>query len=518
MIPFLEVAHLPSSSSFYSAIVQPLGLRYIPDPEPEARSSSASEFSSAGAGRCITYGTSSLPPTPVFQLRQVSKPEASCIVLSAQSPAAVTDFHRFSLRANPDLVPATGLGQRTAPETEESRARIIDYDGNTMEVVYTPPSHSRYGDGSLRRTQSTAAEASRILKWNYGVTASANAPMTVTRRAETVEYEPTAAKREPSSSGLSASTVMGTLLGVAAGAAAGAAITYSIVKQEHSRSSKHGFEAPEFTRRSTFPMAHPSSAERPVPSYTEVEQGISKMRLSNDYPLVDTRRPPPEYIARYSHTSPSRKSSSRVAEDIGDDTRSRHSSRSRHSHASVRTRSANPESRRPLMITETEHRSYAGSSASPSRYANPPPPSTASRGLQRSHTFDVSDRESYVSAHSQRSDSTIRPPPAPSAAASHLLARSRAGSRVVSTAVTMPAQSQPQTPRALSRTGSYMSARNVPLPPSVAPSRVSSHHPWNVPLPPSHVGSTWDDDAGSVAPSESISCVGSRRSGRSYYA
>jgi hypothetical protein len=338
-------------------------------------------------------------------------------------------------------------------------------------------------------------------------------------RAKAVPYEATAAaKQEPSSSGLSASTVMGTLLGVAAGAAAGAAITYSMVKQEHSRSSKLGFEAPDFTRRSTFPMAHSASAEPPTRSYAQVEQGISKMRLSNDYPLADTQRPPPEYIARYSHITPSRKASSRVAEDVADDTRSRHSSRSRHSHASVRTRSANPESRRPLMITETEHRSYVGSSTSPSRHMNPPPPSTASRGLQRSHTFDVSDRESYVSAHSQRSNSTIRPPPAPSAAASQALARSRAGSRVISTTVTMPAQSQPSTPRALSRTGSYMSARNVPLPPSVATSRGSSHHPWNVPLPPSNVGSTWDDDTGSVAPDDSISCIGSRRSGRSYYA
>ncbi|RKU41725.1 hypothetical protein DL546_004404 [Coniochaeta pulveracea] len=495
MIPFLEVAHLPSSTSFYSAIVQPLGLRYIPDPEPEAKSSSASGFSSAGTGRCVTYGTSSLPPAPVFQLRQVSTPKPSWIVLSARSPSSVADFHRFSLRANPDLVPATGLGHRTAPETEESRARVIDYDGNTMEVVYSPPTHSRYGEGSLLRTQSTTAEASRILKWNYGVTASSNPPMTAARRPEAGQYAATAAKQEPSASGLSASTVMGTLLGVAAGAAAGAALTYTMVKQEQSRSSRHAFEAPEFARRSTFPMAHPSSAERPVPSYSQMEQvehGISKMGLSNDYTLVDARRSPPEYIARYSHTTPSRKAKSRVAEDVGDDARSRHSSRSRHSHASVRTRSANPESRRPLMITETEHRSHVGSSTSPSR-------------------------DSYVSAHSQRSDSTIRPPPAPSAAASQLLARSRAGSRVISTTVTMPAQSHPSTPRALSRTGSYMSARNVPLPPSVASSRVSSHHPWNVPLPPSNVGSTWDDDTGSVAPSDSISCVGSRRS-RSYYA
>ncbi len=56
-------------------------------------------------------------------------------------------------------------------------------------------------------------------------------------------------------------------------------------------------------------------------------------------------------------------------------------------------------------------------------------------------------------------------------------------------------------PRSLSRTASYVSARQVPLPVS----GVGSSH------------ADWDDDADSVAPSDSISCVGSRRSGRSYH-
>lgn len=525
-IPFLEVAHLPSSCSFYSAILQPLGLQYLSHPGSDSSSST-----SASARPYITYGTP-LPPTPVFQLRQVNNPNASRIVLTAQSPVAVTDFHRFSLRANPDLVPAAGLGASgggTAPETEESRARIIDYDGNTMEVVYRPPHQSRHGEPSVRTTQSTTAEVNRILNWNYGAVASNpptvigsraeashfghdDAPYKGLRRAMTSSTYETASPRE-ASNGFNTSTVMGTLLGVAAGAAAGAAITYSMVKNEHSRASKHEFEAPAFTRRSTFPAAH-FSADQSVPRYVEVERTVEKVH-PNEYPPVDARRPPPEYIARYSEAGGSRagrsqKASSRVAEDVYDDTRSRHSSR--HGASSVRTRSVNPENRRQLMITETEHRSYVGSSSS-SRHGNSPP---ITRGVQRSHTFDVSDRDSYVSSGSQRSQSTIRPPPAPSAAASQYLAKSRAGSRVTTTTVKMPAQApaSSQTPRAMSRAGSYMSARNVPLPRSVAGTAYSSH-PWNVPLPPSNVGSSWDDDSGSVAPDDSISCVGSRRS---YYA
>jgi hypothetical protein len=55
-------------------------------------------------------------------------------------------------------------------------------------------------------------------------------------------------------------------------------------------------------------------------------------------------------------------------------------------------------------------------------------------------------------------------------------------------------------PPLLQRTGSYTSARRIPLPPSgVGSSRAG-----------------WDNDLDSVAPSDSISCVGSRRSSRHY--
>jgi hypothetical protein len=64
---------------------------------------------------------------------------------------------------------------------------------------------------------------------------------------------------------------------------------------------------------------------------------------------------------------------------------------------------------------------------------------------------------------------------------------------------------------------------NSPI--SFPPSASRSNHlaaARNVPLPPSGVGSSharWedDDDANSVTPSDSISCAGSRRRGRSYY-
>ncbi len=143
---------------------------------------------------------------------------------------------------------------------------------------------------------------------------------------------------------------------------------------------------------------------------------------------------------------------------------------------------------------DVEHRSYVSSS----RASKHPPI------VKRSYTYDATgDGESYVSARSHRSSSTIRAPPPPAAISTHsthILQRSKPGSRVAST-IQVGGTSSSQAPRSLSRAASYVSARNVPLPPS----GVGTSH------------ANWDDDTESVAPSDSISCVGSRRNGRSYY-
>jgi hypothetical protein len=508
MLPFLEVTHLPSSSSFYSAILQPLGLRYL-SAEPSSESDSVIPI--------ITYGTTS-PPTPVFQLRQVAPDSIrlSRILLSAPSPAAVAEFHSFALRAHPDLIKPTADGARS--RATETRAKIPDFDGNTMEVAYLPPSDypSRYGGSTVRKTQSTKSEASRILDWNYGVATSGpshvapasayspaaarrpstqyakDEPYSTLRRSVTSSssvYEPTASPRQ-NSSGLSTGTVVGTLLGVAAGAA-GAALTYSMVKDSPMRGSHEEADPPHFTRRSTFP--EPFSAE-PRGRYVEVERNVAKVRYPGEYPPVVDRRPAPEYIARYSKAGAPR---SREVDDIyDDDSRSRHSSRS-YRPAHVRTRSEATTTRKPLLIAESEHRSFVGS-----KHSNTPPITRSV--VHRSHTYDHGDRESYVSARSQRSANTIRgaPPPGPVVVApssSQVISHSRAGSRVTTTTIKVRGSST--SPRApLGRAGSYASARNVPLPASVAG---TGYDDW--------------DDGGSIAPSDSISCVGSRRSGRAYH-
>ncbi|EAQ92225.1 hypothetical protein CHGG_00460 [Chaetomium globosum CBS 148.51] len=583
MLPFLEVDHLPSSSSFYSAVIHPLGLRYL--------STEDGHFPS------ITYGNASRT-TPIFQIRQVissrDRPlRTSRIALSAPSAAAADSSYELALRANPDARDthprhsgesyAAGSGafaQRRDTSGGGTRVLITDVVGNMMEIVYQPPPDypSQYNGSTVRYTRSTSDEASRILGWNYDVASSSLASpagpsstsggsvRTATRRsyaqypeeddqphpsirrsvtAGSSVYEPAASARE-NSNGLSAGAVVGTLLGVAA---AGAAF-YSMAKGDKPRDTRHDYDMPHFSRRSTFPEKYDGYSDRES-RYVEVERAVDKVRYP---PTPDYRRPPPEYIARYSQADAPR---SREVDDIYDDSRGRHpSSRPR---TSTRPRSESASYRDPYAGAEAEYRSYVSSKGS----RHPPV-------VQRSYTYDNPDRESYASARSQRSNSTVRGAlPDPYGAPAHVSSHSRSGSRVMTTTTTT--YKIGGRPRSYSREGSYSSARHVPIPDSRAPAYLSSrdipvsdsrapaylsvrdmafpdsrmpaytsardapppasrqaayvsaHH---MPLSESHAG-RWegddddddddDGDADSIAPSDSISCVGTRRSGRSHY-
>ncbi|KAL2135675.1 hypothetical protein VTI74DRAFT_7356 [Chaetomium olivicolor] len=591
MLPFLEVEHLPSSSSFYSAIVQPLGFRYL--------------STESGHFPVVTYGNASRT-APVFQIRQVvasrDRPlRTSRIVVSVPSLAAADDAYEFALRANPDREPcprhfaegyaaASGASaHRTSTSGGGTRVFITDFDGNMIEIVYQPPPEypTYYSGSTVRRTNSTNEEAARILEWNYDVasnslptprSSSGVSTRTATRRSyarypedddqpqaglrrsvtaagsSSSVYEPATSARE-NSNGLSAGAVVGTLLGVA-GVAAGAALTYNMVNRDKDRSSRHEYDMPSFTRRSTYPERYDGYSDRDSDHktrYVDVERAVDKVRYTSDYPPPSGyRRPPPEYIARYTTFDSPR---SRDVDDSYADSRGRQpSSRSRASSTRGRSESANH--REPY---EAEHRSYVSSRSS----RHPPI-------VQRSYTYDTADRDrdSYVSARSHRSNSTVRAPPPPSVdayddlppARPRMSSHSRSASRVTTT--TYRITDSPRAPSYSSREGSYVSARHVPLPASRAtttyisphdvplpPSRATttyisphdvplpaSRSPTyisardasrpgtyvsarNVPLPPSKAGSRWDvddgaeeeDDADSIAPSDSISCVGSRR-------
>lgn len=587
MFPFIEVSHLPSSSSFYSAVTQPLGLQYL---------YAADSALSPSDPQPITYGTATSPAIPIFELHHI-KPTAerplrlSHVVLSAGSPVIVRQFQttvqrlRFAdgkvlltggqslLRHSLETEPSLFGGEPRGAEDDSSlpiKATEQDPDGNIMEVVYVPPVGYRESySGSVRKTNPSTSEISRIMTWNYDVAAadpqtqaplgrlepvsSALAPprrpgrfpdddmAPVIRRTITTStkmYEPPELLPSPrqNSNGLTTGALVGTLLGVAAASAAiGAGVAYGVMKNERGRNE---MEPPLFQRRSTYPEPQMGARSR----YSEY--GPSE----RDHLSIAERRPPPTLLTRYPHSQGPRDDGSTY-----DDSRSRLSSRFKTpSTASVRTHSEVSSSRKPLLLTDAEHRSYVsigskhGSSARTSEMADNNMPSLASGGrsvassrhsprtaprsnytaapsFRRCSTYDDAadrDRDSYVSTRSHRTASTVRPLPVsvqtevtvPSLVS--LASRPKAASRVSGATAKTPSPSTAprrmdshvsvrETPQAGSQAAIYLSARQVALPASGAGSSRAAHED--------------EDDLCSIAPSDSISCVGSRKSARLYH-
>ncbi|KAL2163665.1 hypothetical protein VTH06DRAFT_5723 [Thermothelomyces fergusii] len=593
MLPFLEVDHLPSSSSFYSAVIHPLGLCY--------HSTDDGHFPS------ITFSDSSRT-APVFQIRQVvssrDRPlRSSRIVLSAPSAAAADSCYDIALRAaNPDAresrprypaenyLASSGISaQRRNTSAGGTRVFITDFVGNVLEVVYQPPPEysSHYASSAARYPKSTGQEASRVLSWKYDVAASSfpgsaaaigptsSAPgRTISRRSHTRHpeeddddqphlgvrrsvtavssaYEPATSARE-NSRGLSAGDIAGTPFGVAAGAAGGGAFTYNLSTRDRARSLHQDYDMPPSSRRSTFPEKYEGYSDL-KPRHVEVERHTDRAHYQDDYPTYpEYHPPPPEYAARYSQADPLQ--TTEVSDFYDDDLRGRQRL-SRPRMSSARPRSESASYRDPYYTEmETEHRSYMG----PRDPRHPPI-------VQRSYTYDTPDRESYASARSRRSSSTARAPaPETYDAPAYVSSHPRSGSRVTTAAYKVSAAfgsrsrensyvSARHVPLPDNRVPTYSSAGDVPLPDSRAPTYASAHHvplsdsrtpayisARDVPLPTSrsaaymsarHVpmpagrNARWEteddddddedfEDADSIAPSDSISCVGNRRNGR----
>ncbi|KAK0750396.1 hypothetical protein B0T18DRAFT_126234 [Schizothecium vesticola] len=448
MLPHLEVGHLPSSSSFYSAVVQPLGLRYL----------SAED----GHFPCITFGDARAGRA-LFEIRQITAGRErpivpSHLVVSAPSAEAAEDSYTFAVRANPPEprdstrrrpsvswpAPSTTSATRTLGGGGRLRIRIVDFDGNTMDIVYRPPPDypPSYGGPTVRRTQSTNKEASRILDWNYDVASSDLRPVISTdsrsgtgstrtasrrpydgaaaaadkepyhtlRRSVTDNgslYDPTPSPRQNSSGGLSATTIAGALLGAAA---LGGALTYGMVKSDRSHAPRQNFDSPpSFSRRSTFPDPYPD--QRKGSRYVEVERAVEKVRYPEvEYSTVAPgRRSPPEYVAHYS----------RGSRDDAESRGRRPESQSRSSSSRRRSEAGSYRQPLPLLLHDApEHRSQASSS---SRHQHPPI-------VKRSYTYEL-PADGWASS-SVRSQSTARPPPPP-----QVVSRSRSGSRVTTATI-----------------------------------------------------------------------------------
>ncbi|CAK7208983.1 hypothetical protein SCUCBS95973_000297 [Sporothrix curviconia] len=564
MLPVLEVSRLSAASSFYSAISQPLSIRYLaslPAHSQSAQTASASSLFTtilepapstalSIAQPALTFGSIDSKKA-CFQIRQVAPTHdrplrRSHLVLAADSPDTVTGFHDAALKAHPrssavigtraslESDSATTIGAATASspfDHSDICARVTDFDGNTMEVAYHPAQYSyssHYGGSSHSRHRSARDldydhghghdydyDSNRVLYYSYDAPqtevfsprsgsgsryhempssyeyryhdsvvpssssryhgGSARTP-TLRRSATSTSaasYEvPSSSRYAPRESykGMGSAGMFGM---AAVGAFAGAAITYSVMRsssRSRSRSSRdREYEdvraVPSFQRRSTFPESYQDYA-------------------SSRYGGGDDMR------------GRSQKGAREVVEEVYEyDNRGRLTSSHHRSSGSVggsgsRARSEAAYDREPMMIAEgSYHSSRRGSSGLP-----PPAISSSRRGSSfeyHAEPTERADRDSYVSG-----------------ARSHRTARgSGAGSRLPSTP---PNASRSATVRqSMSRSGSYMSARNVPLPASGVG---SSYAQWEEDdrFADDNRFLYDDNDNDSVAPSDSISCVGSR--------
>ncbi|KAK6850827.1 hypothetical protein PG990_008265 [Apiospora arundinis] len=461
-----------------------------------------------------------------------------------------------------------GSNVRKTQSTNDEVTRILDWN---LDVATSQPAQSVIGS----RGPGVSANAITRPPARHVASAPAAAPVaapagayeeepyTYLRRSVTTSTFTPAPPARESSSGIGTGTIVSTVLGaVAAGAAIGGALTYMNMRNERERAPRQEFDPPAMQRRSTMPDPYPNQHQR----YVEVERTVEKIRYPEDMAPPKSARhyPPPSYVARYSQ-APDR---SREVEEI-DDRASRHSTR--HSTTGrTRTRSEVGSSRRPLMLAEAEHRSNAGSkhttagpkllmeteyrSQAGSRYTNDylPDLDVMSRAPTMKPSRHASvrsvrpqehererelDAETYVSSRthrtsrtkaterperserherherSDRSEYTHRPPP----------------TLVKAETMSIPVRSRPPPPAgrksvaAMARTlGKSLGATsNVKRMPTGG--RATMYAKANmVPLPESEVGGSladWDDDKDSVAPDDSISCVGggggrSRRSSR----
>ncbi|KAH6614788.1 hypothetical protein B0J18DRAFT_373998 [Chaetomium sp. MPI-SDFR-AT-0129] len=584
MLPFLEVDHLPSSSSFYSAVLQPLGLHYL--------STEGGHFPFATFGNALG--------TPIFQIRQVASSrerplKTSRIVFSAPSVAAAESCFEFARQSNPkSRAPhprrsseslASGVSARWL-DTPGGGAVVVISDRveNVMEIVTSPASGYPQGFGGTTYPYAGSQiveEPGKILKWNYGVTNSStptrssahrfhahrypgddggdnddddeddenSPPVPKIRRSVTTRsavYEPATSARE-NSHGLSAGAVAGSVLGTAAGttgAAGTVALSSAVSYPKNYDSNREEYpqpydNMPSFSRRSTFPERYDVyTSDHKRQYYGDDDRYVrdkSRSRGGDHYYTAASsdpyyQRAAPEYSSRHAPADAYQSSRSRAS--------------------SVQPRGESASYRDPYATatyTTTsdlpDRRGYSSSRSS----RHPPI-------VQRSYTFDTPDRDrdTYVSTRSHRSNSTVRTP----GAAPLEISRDPydygqtstpsygGGGRVVTTTTTTY-----KVPRSYSRensSNSYLSARQTPIATSIStPMYLSAR---DMPLTRSQTdmgayasgrdggygasgggagydaydgyGDGYDDDdrsdAGSVEPDDSISCVGTRRSGRGY--
>lgn len=225
--PCIDVSKLAPSTSFYAALLQSLGLRYL-----------TTESLEAGPDFAV-FGTSQ---GTLLKLRQVAESTTihpSSIRISAPCLRAVEAFYQSGVTANPA---STSIAERV-----HDKASLFDLDGNKIQAVHTDPNNSSEfitGQFTLILTPVQTTHRPTVLAWSKTAPAASC--------SQGYEAGPPALSSETidnttSSSNSNISTIFGALLGVAAGAAAGAAITYGVMSTKQDAAASTGFTGERWT-------------------------------------------------------------------------------------------------------------------------------------------------------------------------------------------------------------------------------------------------------------------------------
>jgi hypothetical protein len=228
----VEVSHLPSSSSFYASILQPLGLSYL-----------CSERYYDGCDTAV-FGSRDRGVLHICEVSPTtSKLRLACVTLSGTSQTAVEEFYRAGLRTiNSSGTPVhvqTGIAYYTTTST--SHAILEDFDGNRIEAIYQVPSENHMVIGtSAAVMKSQEVSSSLLLRSAYmpGPSRMADTQGIVSARDDRPFEAPRPSQSQqqaaPLAAGVPASVVhcgskSFAAAGAVLGAITGAAITYGLM-------------------------------------------------------------------------------------------------------------------------------------------------------------------------------------------------------------------------------------------------------------------------------------------------
>ncbi|KAF2849370.1 hypothetical protein T440DRAFT_135467 [Plenodomus tracheiphilus IPT5] len=283
----LTVSHLPTSTSFFLAALQPLGYRYI-----------------GQSGDQVGLG---IDEADFFLCQETPgvKSGAAHIAFTAPSSTAVRNFYTAALTAGarPNGAPATRCA-----ENGHFNAAVLDFDGNSIEVVYR--------DGPDMKDDGTVITHSRVIKWQRSVLGSYRddrsvisshtsaskfaAPEVPAKGESVVSKAPSVARSvsapavvtapQPAAPTNSGDGAAKTLIGTLLGAAAGAAVAYAMVSSERDSAKKESdfsayMVAKETVRAAVGHLAQASSQPQLPPS-------------ADPQPAAQTAPPAPQSVHR----------------------------------------------------------------------------------------------------------------------------------------------------------------------------------------------------------------------------